>query len=131
MKQNENNIIIAKFMGFQKTIIGWYDYEEKLIGIEKDNTFDILKFNTDWNWLITVVNEIEQNYKYFGKELQLKITKYSVSWQTLTNEDGIVISPVVFNKYGTYAGTEKLEAIYESCIDFIKWFNKNNNYELH
>ena len=71
-----------------------------------------------------VVEEIEQNKKYFKKELQLNITKYSVCWQTIDNE-ALILSPNVFHKYGTYAGTEKIQAVYNSVIDFINWHNKN------
>lgn len=76
-----------------------------------------------WATLMMLVDCIEQNYDYFGKELSLKITKYSVAWQTIDNE-AIVLSPVVFHKYGTYAGTEKREAIYESVLDYIRWYNR-------
>ena len=56
----ESNKLIAEFMGFQLTNLGWYDAEECLN--EKDNTFDDLKFHSDWNWLMPVVEECFKRY---------------------------------------------------------------------
>ena len=56
---SSNNIIIAEFIGMQKTDLGWFDAEEVLnLPNNKDNTFDVLMFDKDWNWLISVVGYI-------------------------------------------------------------------------
>ena len=52
-----NNIMIAEFLGFQKTFNGWFNNEEINIG-ETDNTFDVLLFDTSWDWLMGVIQTI-------------------------------------------------------------------------
>jgi hypothetical protein len=73
---NANNIIIAEFIGMQKTDLGWFDTEEVLnLPNNKDNTFDELLFDKDWNWLISVVNHIRLNdVMIFEDELSYEIT---------------------------------------------------------
>jgi hypothetical protein len=56
----EFNKRCSTFLGFQETEIGYYDVEEYLLGIERDNTFDYfdLAFHSDWNWIMVVVDAI-------------------------------------------------------------------------
>ena len=54
MKENK---LIAEFMGFQKTTIGWYDNEETMNFNSDSNTFDELKFHSSWDWLMPVVEK--------------------------------------------------------------------------
>jgi hypothetical protein len=122
-EQMKDNKLIAEFMGFQHTPIGWYDAEECL-PFKYENTFDILRFDVDWNWLIPVVEKIEST-KYFNSEIQFSITKYAVSIQSI-DKNGVIISPCIFSKQGTFAGTEKRNAIYIACVEFIKWYYKND-----
>ena len=134
----ENNKLIAEFMGYDadkaevtipkfKRLIAFKSQSIKSTTIACFESsifkFNELQFHSSWEWLMPVVEKIEQNKSYFKKELQLKITKYSVSWQTIANEE-VILSPNVFHKYGTYAGIEKLQAVYNSVIDFINWHNK-------
>ena len=55
-----DNKLIAEFMGFQKTDIGWYDSNEIVPPMYDGNTFDEyeLSFDTSWDWLMPVVEKI-------------------------------------------------------------------------
>ena len=53
-----DNAIIAEFIGMQKTDIGWYDNREVLYTL-KDNTFDTLLFHRSWDWLMPIIEYIE------------------------------------------------------------------------
>jgi len=57
-----DNKLIAEFMGFQKTDIGWYESNDGwFIGLSNSgNTFDEyeLSFDTSWDWLMPVVEKI-------------------------------------------------------------------------
>lgn len=67
METSKNNELIALFIGMQPTSLGWFDSEEILqLKNTKDNTFDELLFNKDWNWLMSVVRFMcnEDNIKY-------------------------------------------------------------------
>jgi hypothetical protein len=123
----ENNKIIAEFLGL-KTILEQDFLDYKYNQNETDNLYilESLKYDSDWNSLMEVVEKIE-NLKYFQNEIQFKITKYAVCIQTITKETGIVISPCVFSKWATYGGTEKLQATYKTVVQFIKWYNLQNS----
>ena len=74
------NKLIAEFMGFQKTTIGWYDYEESLPNTN-DNTFDSLKFHNSWDWLMPVIKKVKDTHNLFeGLE---------VEWFVQTIEDAV------------------------------------------
>ncbi len=58
----KDNKLIAEFMGFQKTNIGWYDSEETMPPLSNtydSNTFDEheLAFHKSWDWLMPVVEK--------------------------------------------------------------------------
>jgi len=68
-----------------------------------------------------VVDKIE-NTLYNKKEVSLFLTKYSASfWNVDSNAEKISI---ISNGCGTLAGTEKIFAIYNVCVLFIKEYNK-------
>jgi len=66
----ENNIKIAVFIGMQSTNLGWFDAEEVLVNVEKDNTFDEmeLKFDKSWDWLTAVVGMVSETYNRDDKD---------------------------------------------------------------
>jgi hypothetical protein len=110
MNTETNNKLMAEFMGFQSTSLGWFDNEEHLINVEKDNTFDDLKFHSDWNWLMEVVGKIENYNEYTS---------------VLFAPQGCAIDCYVENGFAFSNDCDtKIEAVYNACIEFIKWYNK-------
>jgi hypothetical protein len=83
----ENNIKIALHIGMQKTNIGWYDNEEVLYNAEEDNTFDVLRFDIDWNWLLAVVSHLSLEHDR-NNNLDFDVVCYEVSDAVL--EDDLV-----------------------------------------
>ena len=113
----ENNRLIAEFLGFQLTDLGWFDSEEVLSNIERDNTFDNLKFHYDWNWLIKIVEKIE------GVEDENRCAKYNIKIEQcfveiIENHTSETIIEVDCNS--------KIQAVYNACVKFINWYNKQN-----
>ena len=110
MNTETNNKLMAEFMGFQSTSLGWFDNEEHLINVEKDNTFDDLKFHSDWNWLMEVVGKIENYNEYTS---------------VLFFPQGCAIVCFIENGFSFSNDCDtKIEAVYNACIEFIKWYNK-------
>jgi hypothetical protein len=111
-----NDVKIAEFFGFQETSLGWFDNEGILSKVETDNTFDDLKFNTDWNWVMSVLNEISNRkdnkmgvVTLFGlgrTKLQCYIK------DTLVHDIDIM-------------GVSNINVSVEAIIAYIDWFNKN------
>ena len=103
---NENKII-ADFMGFQHTPIGWFDADELLkLPNTTDNTFDELRFDVDWDWLMGVVDKIES----LGYDVQIIL-----DYCTITNGD---------YSETTQMGGNKIHNVYAACVEFIEWYNQ-------
>jgi hypothetical protein len=119
MSTTENNKLIAEFMGFQQTNLGWYDAEEILLRAERDNTFDNLKFHTDWNWLMEVVEKIESIVWEELNDTSFNVTIGATSYCVIQDNNGGVIE--IIGQGGT-----KIESVYKAVVDFIKWYNENS-----
>jgi len=98
---NENKLI-AEFMGFQKTDIGWYDSEETLTSevFGSDNTFDFLNYHTSWDWLIPVVREILTRIDIDSIEYET----HNLEYETLDAD---------------------IKGAYKQVVEFIEWYNNN------
>ena len=84
-----------------------------------------LNYFRDWESLMFLIKKIESlNFDEFW-EYSFMITKYSV-YVELINEEGKNKHLQDLARYGTYAGTEKLNATYKMVVHFIKWYNKIN-----
>ena len=128
----ENNILLADFLGFQKTDLGWFDNEGVLSEVEQDNCFDSLYFDTDWNWLMACIEKIENlNRKSFLDSNNVIIAK---NYVVVDYKMGVTKKYTFSNDYleqaigdkRTHFNT-KIEATYKACIEFVKWFNQQNN----
>jgi hypothetical protein len=91
----ENNKLIAEFLGATDKHI------ENFGGAEN------LKYHSDWNWLMSVVEKIE-NLSY---DVQIIL-----DFCTITNGD--------YSKT-TQLGGAKIHNVYNACVEFIKWRNEN------
>ena len=74
-----------------------------------------LKYDTDWNWLMEVVEKIQLNSKKFGTVTLhgLGRTKIDCYYNEQLNNRIDVLD----QKYG-------IAPTYKACIEFIKWYNK-------
>lgn len=116
MSLEENNKMIATFMGMQSTNIGWYDAEEVICDPSGDNTFDDLLFDTDWNWLMSVIDVIEDlrtEESEFDTEYNVDILQCFVEITNTRTTDTII---------ETDRNTKK-EAVYAAVVLFIQWYN--------
>ena len=125
----ENNKIIAEFMEWD--ILNDMTYSKATKG--KWIELDKLKFYSNWNWLMEVVEKIEnlpsrtlQGNCYLGNEV--KIYK-AINTNThyceinLVKESGYRIVSIQFNK------ESKIKSVYDACLEFIKWYNLNSEKE--
>ena len=92
----ENNKIIAEFMGCiihiqtkaYLTTDGYFH--------DKD-----LKFHSDWNWLMEVVEKIYTTKASYNLHKNI--------------EDAFI-----------YKSENRIESVYNACVEFIKWYNNEN-----
>ena len=111
MNELENNKRIAEFMGFTldtPTNIGgavWYDNEEVYLHISSEfkhsNCFKELQFHEEWNWLMPVVEKIDN----------------------LFGEDDIVDDMI--NKVHNAVLQFNRDITYNAVVEFIKQYNEN------
>lgn len=104
MNTTENNIKFAKFLG------GWK--QDKYFVIETPFFKSLkscilspteLKFNSDWNWLMQVVEKIES----------LSTEQKVINWSRQNK-----------NIFDFKLTESKIEAVYIACISFIDWYNE-------
>ena len=122
----ENNKIIAEFMGY---IDNGCSEEGFLINpiTNFDEEINDLTFHSDWNRLMQLVEKIEQTtiketYGQFNEKESNAIVSVVIEnkfCQILSN--GIYLNEIVSENEET-----KIEAVYNACIEFIKWYNEQN-----
>ena len=124
----ENNKIIAEFMGESKQPYEFPKFGKiDTNGDWKDIFFDNqLKFHSDWNWLMEVVEKIERL-----EDLErFEITNHSVNITYYQSKENKFILNLNHRNNGLYLmGGEntvntKIQAVYKACLEFIKWYNE-------
>jgi hypothetical protein len=124
----ENNKLIAEFMGIKELIT-----ESQFLAMEhkahNPTIIEYLKYNTDWNGLMEVVEKIEsikpfqlmdrnwigfdvKIYKTFNTQTHYCTIKYLKEQGDMTISNG-------------FSKQSKIEAVYNACVEFIKWYNEN------
>ncbi len=126
MNTTENNKIIAEFLGWSKKInkeeeeIPFYNLPIKFRnpnGIKEYIPIEGFIFESDWNWLMEVVEKIESlgGAVCIGNGNCVMIIFY------LTDVMG-----ESYSKTRELIGETKIEAVYNACVEFIKWYNENS-----
>jgi hypothetical protein len=111
-----NNVKVAEFCGFQETKLGWFDNEEVLSKVERDNTFDNLKFDTDWNWVMSVLYEIgNRKDNKMGIVTLFGLGRVRIQCYI---KDSLVHDIDIM-------GVSSIDVSFEAIISYIDWFNKN------
>lgn len=117
----ENNRLIAEFMGMQYREGG---EPEKLnkepYMVNNGDHIDLhkLSYHADWNWIMPVVEKI-------GK-IDLEDGNYAYTRTfNMPSDEG---KPMVrINRFSCHYGETLIEATYKAVIEFIKWYNDNQN----
>lgn len=120
----ENNKLIAEFLNWEfdviefiapkefETIIPFNHQSKKTKALECFTTsiYKVidLKFHSDWNWLMKVIEKIESS------GYRVEIVKH-ICGIYLSDKEKIIISENI----------PKIEAVYNVCVEFIKWYNEN------
>ena len=106
--QQENNKLIAEFLGYSQP---HPDYPKSSYWYKKgENPLCFLSFNSDWNWLMSVIKKIgdETNYEL--------VMGYDYCYW---NNEGEQPLEDFEGGYGD------IIYIYNAVVSFIKWYNAN------
>lgn len=77
---------------------------------------DEVKFHSDWNWLMEVVEKIEKLGYWTEFRKQLGGVRFVIGDEKdFKNE-----KPPIVNVYKDF----KIEAVYTACVKFIEWYNQ-------
>jgi len=109
MKNLENNKLIAEFMGLLKDKNGYYKKDGEILYVLSE-----LDYSSSWDWLMPVVEEIE-TLSYNKGEVLITVNHQNYS---------ICEIKTPFKTFGLL-GTKKIQVVYETVIEFIKWYNLN------
>lgn len=113
MNTTENNKLIAEFMNYELCGKNTYEYNLKLYLIED------LKFNSDWNWLMLVVDEISEND--FVDEFEINKCSVFGNITKITPSKNDTFESFYFDS----SKDELIDVVYNTCVEFIKWYNQN------
>ena len=105
-----NNKIIAEFMGNRNYL---YNNDKSAMYFILTNTAGeelIVNYDNDWGLLMEVVEKIES----IGFTFETK-----KNWARITRKGENIILRWEEDK-------TKIEAVYNACIEFIKWYNENS-----
>lgn len=122
----EGNILIAKFMGVKqhpKTEASHYygGYKEwEFPGLNVWYETELLQYDSHWSWLMPVVEKIEN----FGYRVNFCYSPSAV--MPLKNIISIEKYEVGTSIYEGDENENKLNAVWVACVEFIKWWNKQN-----
>lgn len=130
----ENNKIIAEFMGAKEIItetthriykeFEMYGIIESIEDREDTKHFyqpEEMLFNSDWNWLMEVVEKIEKTRRSKWSKYTFACVKISsLGCQIIFYGNREEIISDVVRPY-------KIEAVYDACLKFIKWYNSQQN----
>lgn len=104
---NTDNKLIAGFMGIDVAFDGTFSINP----ITRYGCWEVMKYDSDWNWLMTVVDKIESLCNNVGFEISSRFVHIRVN-NNLTISSGIK--------------DNRMEAIYSACVEYIKWYNKQS-----
>ena len=119
----ENNKLIAEFMGKKELIT-----ESQFLSMEhkahNPTIIEYLKYDTDWNWLMEVVEKIESLKFYPKNSTCIGFDSFGIE----INKERCDIT-----RYGDFTnhliqgnGRTRIETVYNACVEFIKWYNQQN-----
>ena len=124
----ENNKIIAEFLDWEFDDLS-ETFETPFLKLVDPNAFGDeqyscklqdfeLEFHSDWNWLMSVVEKIENlqdenNCAIYNVQIEQSFTEII---------DNHTSETIIYD----IDADSKIEAVYNTVIEFIKWYNEQN-----
>lgn len=124
----KDNKLIAEFMGLNTSdgvyynhIVKEIDKHNSTLSLKKEKSkselthFALLEYHTSWNWLMPVVEKIEED-----EEIDVNILLNGTrifKWRTDTD---------IVNNVAKISFDKKIEHVYDAVVEFIKQHNKES-----
>ncbi len=122
----ENNKLIAEFMyphAKKECESGEFSMEEGMYkkSLLAFGQYENMRYHKSWDWLMPVVEKIEIGLQEEFRVVILE-TECSIFQKT---EDGNL--RICFKEVAASEETEKIRAAYKAIVEFIKWYNEQQN----
>lgn len=119
MNRAESNRLIAEFMGGK--IDDTFIYFDKTNNKFEDDTLHVsdLLFDSDWNWLMEVVEKIESIVLEEVNDTSFNVTIGATRYCVIQDNNGGMLKVIG-------EGKTKIESTYKAVVEFIKWYNQTN-----
>lgn len=112
----DNNKLIAEFMGYKKSIANTWFKDKKIVQLSS------FKYDSDWNWLMEVVERIESlGVNFWIVKNKVKLTIVGELAKKLS--DSLYDTEFEGYDFEYYIEGTKIEATYQAVVEFIKWYN--------
>jgi len=134
---DKGNKLIAEFMGYKIKHLGKGDlFTDPTTGFP--STVHGLDFHESWDWLMPVVEKIEQMIlkdviDYEDKNYENEKLRFPICFTANQQEAwiqfyhiGVSGGDAHFDIIKKYSNISKIDAVYNVIIEFIKWYNKEN-----
>ena len=110
------NKLIAEFMYGTKKVydLPQFGYIKSNCNLHDEFNVEQMKFNKDWNWLMQVVEKIED----LGNVVNIKGISCTIT-EVLSDEP--IVSWVLGER------KNKINLVYTACVEFIKLYNEKLN----
>jgi hypothetical protein len=119
MNTENNNKLLAEFLGrngkVKKSLYTWKGIDDLLTGGWTEVKY--MKFHSDWNWIMQVVEKIESFI--FDDDMYYNFQILGGCYVTIIDSKT--------NEFGSYSSSTRLLTVYQACIDFVKWYNAQKN----
>jgi hypothetical protein len=114
----ENNKLIAKYMN----LLPEKNMENTLTPYLINGTYTNSRYNFCWNWLIPVVEKINNICDNKSRELSNNVRKQLTALHPFEDSE-------CWQSWSSYTITltTDISKVYQQVIKFINWYNKHNN----
>lgn len=113
----KNNMILAKFLGWEVDSFSVVVTKQhsSLLNLERRRVFDLaLRFDTDWNWIMLVVEKINT---IEGGRFTFQIMSMDVEIHDYL-KGGLYI-----DFFSGNTPDQLIKSVYEACVEFVKKYN--------
>ena len=96
----------------------YFEYLTKEGHRSKLTHFILLEYHTSWDWLMPVVEKIED----IREETRPECSRFNVC---IEQSFVFIIETYTSEEFKMQDSNTKIEATYNAVVEFIKWYNKN------
>jgi hypothetical protein len=132
MSIEEGNKLIAEFMGLKSEWKKYPNPQLDRLEVDKGTHWDEAKYHTSWDWLMPVVEKIENSkHSNYGEKIKFFVFSMAQFHCSIIGHTGIRQPGCYYQTPYGYEPPSKIMAVWEAVIGFIQWYNSNNTNQIN